>query len=884
MPPSVAPRHRLVRRPRHQPCHRASGRGRRQPTRIAVLVSILSLLGTWLILGPGGAASSAPSVLARDSFDRSVGSGLGAADLGGSYVLGYSGANPFAVSDGAAQVALTGGSVSASLMQVQATDVDVSVVAGLGEIPDQRFGVFHSVEGRKLADRSAYRGRVIIRERGRMTVSLSRKRGSRDVGLGERPLSATVATGSQVRLEMQVSGSNPVSVRVRAWVDGTPEPGWQLTVVDDSADRIVGPGGVGYLDYLSGASVPAHLAVTSFAADSLPVDPADTGESTATPSSVPSTPSGSAATTASTAASTTPTSPTSPTPTSSAPSTTSPSSSGAAPTPTVSSTSTPAPPTPASMSADRGSLPIGAASYPVPAGALFVSSLSGDDAASGSVSAPKRTVTAALRAAHSGQTIVLRAGTYHESVFVTPDKAGVTVQNYPGEAVWFDGSRAVDRWEGAGSTWTAGGWTAEFDHWTSFTRGLNQKSFLTPAFPMAAWPDQLYVDGSQLRQVGSVAEVSPGTFFVDYATDRLTMGTNPDGHEVRAADLDRAITVAAPDVTLRGFGVRRYANSLSTGGAIYLARPGDTAQNLVLQDLATQGISMYKANVWLDHVTILRAGMVGASGHLADGARVTNSIISQTNTEHFNKAPASAAIKITRSRHILVSNNYLSDNYDTHGMWIDISVVDFKIVGNTVQNNGRAPNIQVELSDTGIVADNIVRGGDDGVYIYDAGNVKVYNNTFGGNSRGSVYLSQDDRRADAAGLGDPACPWIVRNITISNNVFQYNGGDYGLQIRALDGSTHISASQMNITIDGNVFHEPSEHTDMMVAWGGDDNHSLTRLSSPSALNAFLNKNWVNFQDPRGVAARVDGRLGVPLPADIATAIGQPAGTRHIGAF
>ncbi len=55
-------------------------------------------------------------------------------------------------------------------------------------------------------------------------------------------------------------------------------------------------------------------------------------------------------------------------------------------------------------------------------------------------SAPKRTVKAAVAASASGRTIVLRKGTYHETVIIPKGKA-LTIQAYPREPVWFDGTR-----------------------------------------------------------------------------------------------------------------------------------------------------------------------------------------------------------------------------------------------------------------------------------------------------------------------------------------------------------------------------------------------------------------------------------------------------------
>src|SRR5207302_10179693 len=100
----------------------------------------------------------------------------------------------------------------------------------------------------------------------------------------------------------------------------------------------------------------------------------------------------------------------------------------------------------------------------------IVVSPSGSDTASGTSSAPLRTLAHAVRSAPSGATIVLRAGSYHESV-VIPSNKRLTVQAWPGEAVWLDGSVPVTGWTSSGGLWSKSGWDVKFDASPTYTRG-----------------------------------------------------------------------------------------------------------------------------------------------------------------------------------------------------------------------------------------------------------------------------------------------------------------------------------------------------------------------------------------------------------------------------
>ena len=242
-------------------------------------------------------------------------------------------------------------------------------------------------------------------------------------------------------------------------------------------------------------------------------------------------------------------------------------------------------------------------------------------------------------------------------------------------------------------------------------------------------------------------------------------------------------------------------------------------------------------------------------------------------------------MKIAQSKNLVIKNNSVSGGFTTHGIWLDVSCIGFSIVGNTLQDNGAAPAIQVELSANGIVADNVMIGGTIGVYIFDSTNVKVFNNTFSLNSSGSVYISQDSRRSAGTSWADPVCTWVVKNITVSNNMFLNNGGPYGFQFWALDGTGTIPASAMITNITGNLFHTRAATSDTMVGWG--TSGTITKYETPPTLNTALHVSWANQQvapaDVLGSRTSANANA-VPIPSDVAAAVGRATGTKYVGAF
>ena len=542
--------------------------------------------------------------------------------------------------------------------------------------------------------------------------------------------------------------------------------------------------------------------------------------------------------------------------------------------------------------------PVGSQAYLVPAGAIVVA-VGGADAAPGTPEQPVATVTRALELALAGGTIVVRGGTYHESLTITTP---ITIQSWPDEEVWFDGSSVVAGWVPDGALWRADGWTVEFDPSPTYTRGAPDStepsfSFIDSAHPMAAHPDQLWIGGVAQRQVGSLAEVGPGTFFHDQPADRLYTGTDPSAAEVRASDLVKAMTVRAEGVALRGFGVRRYAPSVPDLGAVTLEQPGITIEEVSITDSATTGLSLVSTGLTVRQVYVARSGMLGVHGNHADGVVVDGLISEGNNTELFNSSPVSGGLKITRSRGVSIRNSIFRDNTG-QGLWLDESVYDMTIVGNEMRGNASHGAV-LEISARAVFADNVVAGnGGHGIKVDNTSDVTIWNNTFVGNGR-SINLVQDPRRYGDGSPGtdprfpdDPTMTWLLGPVTVANNVMA-NPGSGNCLLCVEDFSKERTAEQIGVTADGNVYNRPSDSAPEWVAvWSqaGGDPAVFTTLDDFRAATA-QETSGIIVTGPAIVTATGSPTpdmppdvQALPLPADVAALVGQLAGTRHFGAW
>jgi hypothetical protein len=161
-------------------------------------------------------------------------------------------------------------------------------------VPAQRT-VYLAVQFRAASSGEGYRAKARVTSDGTVSVGFSRVHAGAETVLLSAPTTIKVAAGQKLNLEGSVTGTNPVTLAVRAWLDGTTKPGWLQTSGDSSAARITAAGPVALWAFLSGtasgsASV-AYANATAAATTSTPVAPSTPppsgGKPSATTTGVP---------------------------------------------------------------------------------------------------------------------------------------------------------------------------------------------------------------------------------------------------------------------------------------------------------------------------------------------------------------------------------------------------------------------------------------------------------------------------------------------------------------------------------------------------------------------------------------------------------------------
>ena len=299
---------------------------------------------------------------------------------------------------------------------------------------------------------------------------------------------------------------------------------------------------------------------------------------------------------------------------------------------------------------------------------------------------------------------------------------------------------------------------------------------------MAAYPEQVFVDGQPLTQVATRDEVTSSSFFVDdpdpvtlkepgnsrggynvkpHTGTSYVIGVNPAEHTVEVVQHSRALTISAAGAALKGVTVEKYSPvqewdyadpeiGLLSGGAMVFA----SATDLRIENSTFRYSSAASALGVANSENSTISGNVfennGAGGFGIDKSSnitVEHNRWTSNNTSGFNTTSCGAYCtlgdtKITHAEGIRFAYNTvdysnsgkdasLPENYSTDrrvGVWFDEGVINSEIVGNHFINVGKSA-IFDEVSSGNIIASNIVENSFGGIVLSGTDSDKIFNNT-----------------------------------------------------------------------------------------------------------------------------------------------------------
>lgn len=418
----------------------------------------------------------------------------------------------------------------------------------------------------------------------------------------------------------------------------------------------------------------------------------------------------------------------------------------------------------------------------------------------------------ALAAAGSvGQTFCMAAGT-HRLRSVTP-KQDQKFIGVPGAVM--SGAKLLTSPSGSGP------WT-----YASQTQHNTEQGTCRAAEPMCQNPEDLWIDDVLQHHVATIGEVTVGsaTWFFNYSTDVITIGTNPSGHTVETSVTDAAFISEGGVVTgvvVQGLTIEKYA---TLGGKGTISAPNGQfwiVRNNVFRSNHSTAVGLgdngQVLNNYLHH-----NGQNGVGAYDASNLIITGNEASY-NGQFFDPFWGAGGMKVAFIDNSTIAANYVHNNFGP-GIWCDIDCKTVSIYGNTVNDNDQS-GIFYEISFDALIYSNIVRRNgfnagagpaQAGILIAESKNVAVYSNTVEDNAFG-IYAYQEARGTSPA----YGVTWVVQDLNVHDNTVK-TSGRIGLEQTESDTSYFTSK---NNHFEANTYTLAGATTHF--TWNDANNQSFT---------------------------------------------------------
>lgn len=443
-----------------------------------------------------------------------------------------------------------------------------------------------------------------------------------------------------------------------------------------------------------------------------------------------------------------------------------------------------------------------------------------------------------------------------------------------------------------------------------------------------------------LKAVGTVAEVVPGKFFVQgslrggtgsdkmvWNATALFIGNDPSTYtEVRVSNKTVAMTVAGSsasdnnlgrDFTIKGIWLRRYAAGNCDGGVIRFNRTNCTAENVGILDSSSVGVSAFlgtrPGGSTLRHVTIQRAGLNCAHYQQADSILIEDSDFEYANTHNWNYAPAAGGIKITSCVGAVVKRSKFNNN-NADGFWCDASVFNVDVITCDAINNG-GHGFEYEISADGRFIDCLaINNGKDGFLCRCSDACEYWYCTSTGAAEVNMDATQDNRAtvngpvagvfgqdSRYSGKDDPVYGtigmyWWVRKITVQNCVIvkpstTASGGALRIRTQGITRTLADFGPQVNGNLYSRIVANSPTTGWVLITTGYPTFTSYKAAGTAAGVSLDPNGIEINGHDVLNSdyslksADETAALAVVPgMNSTIATILGLPVGTKHVGAF
>ncbi len=367
---------------------------------------------------------------------------------------------------------------------------------------------------------------------------------------------------------------------------------------------------------------------------------------------------------------------------------------------------------------------------------------------------PGDDIQAAVDAAPAGAVFVLEPGIYRQQSIVPKNGQRFVGMN---EAI-LNGAILISKWH------------RESDYWFAddAPKPLHRSGYCLSDDGLCTYREDLFVDGSLRWRAASLAELSPGKWYID--ENRVYLDEDPNRKMIELSVTPRAFSGAAKQVSIENLIVEKYASEAQMGAIDGSEGEGWEVVDVVARWNHGTGLEIGK-NMHVVGGSFSHNGQLGMRG-IGDGALIENVEISYNNYAAYSWGWEAGGTKFSHSAGLAVRNSCIHHNLGP-GLWTDIDNIDIIMEGNRIFANSGS-GIKHEISYGAIIRNNTVRRNGSGkdnwlwgsqILIQNSQNTEVYENTVEidtsyGNGIGLIY---QDRGTGAHG------PRITANNRVHHN-------------------------------------------------------------------------------------------------------------------
>lgn len=397
---------------------------------------------------------------------------------------------------------------------------------------------------------------------------------------------------------------------------------------------------------------------------------------------------------------------------------------------------------------------------PKVSGKIYFVAPDGKAEQSGQTITTATSLEAAIERVRSGDAIVMRGGTYRTGNLVL--NQGITIQPYSDEQPVLKGTYVATEWNNLrNGLWTTS-WTHLFptipaNWWRRQWHGKD-----TPLYRFNN--DMVFIDGKFLQAVGWEGEVDENTYYIDYETGTVYIGTDPTNRLVEITAFDVALqritgechgkTSDKKGPVIRGITFTQYAyraieiEGTEPEGLSNEANHGKEVVGTILEHCTISFCSRVAGYFKGDHLIIRHCRVSDTS---TEGIYIISSsdvlleknIFTRNNIERITGYYPAAVKIFNQSYRVTCQDNLVIEHPYSNGIWYDVGNVDGKFLNNWIEGVG---SIDYEIStnsvwpsDNGfffeiskgvICAGNVFVNCDHGLMILNSSDAQIYQNTF----------------------------------------------------------------------------------------------------------------------------------------------------------